>query len=104
MQKKGAKFVPGEVKECGNKDVLVQTNSRYMEFIKNQKLISGKAKVVNSVIIEPCFIGDNAVIENSVVGPYVSVGEDSRIKDSRITNSIIQRNCSVSRASWTTVS
>ncbi|MEI9917257.1 MAG: sugar phosphate nucleotidyltransferase [Bacteroidota bacterium] len=101
MQKKGAKFVPGEVKEwldCGNKNVLVQTNSRYLEFIKDQKLVSAKAKLVNSVIIEPCFIGDNAVIENSVVGPYVSVGEDSKIKDSRITNSIIQRNCSVSRA------
>jgi len=101
MQKKGAKFVPGEVKEwldCGNKDVLVQTNSRYMEFIRDQKLVSAKAKVVNSVIIEPCFIGDDAVIENSVVGPYVSVGEHSNIKDSRITNSIIQRNCTVSRA------
>jgi len=101
MQKKGARFVPGEVKEwldCGNKDVLVQTNNRYMEFIRDQKLISAKAKVVNSVIIEPCFIGDDAVIENSVVGPYVSVGEHSNIKDSRITNSIIQRNCSVSRA------
>lgn len=101
MQKKGAKFVPGEVKEwldCGNKDVLVQTNSRYMEFIKDQKLVSPKAKIVNSVIIEPCFIGENAVIENSVVGPYVSIGEHSNIKDSRITNSIVQRNCTISRA------
>ena len=101
MQKKGAKFVPGEVKEwldCGNKDVLVQTNSRYMEFIKDQKLVSSKARLTNSVVIEPCFIGDDVVIENSVVGPYVSVGEHSKISDSRITNSIIQRNCTVSRA------
>src|ERR1044071_669234 len=101
MQKKGAKFVPGEVKEwldCGNKDVLVQTNSRYLEFIKDQKLVSSKARLTNSVVIQPCFIGDEAVIENSVVGPYVSIGEHSRISDSRITNSIIQRNCSVSRA------
>jgi glucose-1-phosphate thymidylyltransferase len=101
MQKKGAKFVPGEVTEwldCGNKDVLVQTNGRYLEFIKDQKLVSAKARLTNSVVIEPCFIGDDAVIENSVVGPYVSIGEHSKISDSRITNSVIQRNCSVSRA------
>ncbi len=107
MQKKGAKFVPGEVKEwldCGNKDVLVQTNSRYLEFIKDQQLVSPKAKLVNAVVLQPCFIGEGAVIENSVVGPHVSVGEHSNIRDSRITNSIIQRNCTISRRSWTTVS
>src|ERR1041385_7586565 len=95
MQKKGAKFVPGEVKEwlhCGNKKVLVQTNFRDMEFIKDQKLVSSKARITNSVVIEPCFIGDDAVIENSVVGPYVSVGEHSKISDSRITNSIDRKS------------
>lgn len=101
MQKKGAKLVPGEVKEwldCGNKDVLVQTNHRYLEFIKDQQLVSPKARVINSVVIGPCFIGDGVVIENSVVGPHVSIGENTNIRDSRITNSIIQRNSRVSRA------
>lgn len=101
MQKKGAKFVPGQVQEwldCGNKDVLVQTNARYLAFIKDQQLVSPKARVVNSVVLQPTFIAADAVIENSVVGPNVSIGENSTIKDSRITNSIIQRNCSVSRA------
>lgn len=101
MQKKGARFVPGEVKEwldCGNKDVLVQTNSRYLEFIKDQQLVSPKAKLVNSVVIQPSFIGEGAVIENSVIGPYVSIGESTTVRDSRVTNSIIQRNCSISRA------
>lgn len=101
MQKKGARFVPGQVKEwldCGNKNVMVETNARYLEFIKEQKLVSEKAKVTNSVIIPPCFVGDNVVIENSVVGPYVSVGENSSIRDSRVTNSIIERNSNISRA------
>lgn len=101
MQKKGAKFVPGQVKEwldCGNKNVLVQTNQRYLEFIKDQPLVSKGAKLVHSVVIPPCFIGDGVVIENSVVGPHVSVGEHSVIRDSRISNSIIQRNSKVSRA------
>lgn len=101
LNRKGARFVPGRVAEwldCGNKNVTVQTNQRYLEFIKDQKLISDKARLSNAVIIPPCFIGDDAVIENSVVGPYVSVGKNSHIKDSRIKNSIIQANTKIAQA------
>jgi glucose-1-phosphate thymidylyltransferase len=101
LSKKGAKLVPGQVTEwldCGNKNVTVQTNQRYLEFIKDQKLVSEKAKIVNAVIIPPCFVGDGAVIENSVVGPYVSVGENTRISDSRIRNSIIQKDSTIRNA------
>ncbi len=101
LNKKGSKFAPGKVAEwldCGNKNVTVQTNQRYLELIKDQKLVSPKARLNNAVIIPPCFVGDEAVIENSVVGPYVSVGKNSYIKDSRIINSIIQTNTKVSQA------
>jgi len=95
FSKKGAKLVPGLVTEwldCGNKNVTVQTNQRYLEFIKDQNLVSKKVKLVNSLIIPPCFVGDGVVIENSVIGPYVSIGENSKISDSRIKNSIIQKD------------
>jgi glucose-1-phosphate thymidylyltransferase len=95
LTKKGARFTTGQVSEwldCGNKSVTVQTNQRYLEFIKDQKLVSEKARITNSVIISPCFIGDDVVIENSVVGPHVSVGEFTQIIDSRVKNSIIQKN------------
>jgi len=98
MKKKGAIFVPGEVEEwldCGNKDNMVQTNQRYLELIKDQKLISEKAKIVNSILIPPVFIGDHVVIENSIVGPYVSISEGTSVVDSRITNSIIQKHSHV---------
>jgi glucose-1-phosphate thymidylyltransferase len=101
LSKKGAKLVPGQVTEwldCGNKNVTVQTNQRYLEFIKGQKLVSEKAKIVNAIIIPPCFVGDGALIENSVVGPYVSVGENTRISDSRIKNSIIQKDSTIRNA------
>ena len=101
MQQAGARFVPGEVEEwldCGNKQVMVQTNKRYLDFIKDQELVSRNARITNSVILPPCFIGDNAVIENSVIGPHVSVGEHTTIRDSRILNSIIQRHSVISRA------
>lgn len=101
LSKKGAKLVPGEVTEwldCGNKNVTVQTNQRYLEFIKDQKLVSDKAKIMNSAIIPPCFIGDGAVIENSVVGPHVSIGENTKVVDSRIKNSIVQKESTVRNA------
>lgn len=101
LKRKGAVFLPGRVTEwldCGNKNATVQTNQRYLELIKDQKLVSPSAKILNSVIIPPCFIGDNAVIENSVVGPHVSVGTSTRISDSRLKNSIIQSNTRISHA------
>ena len=99
LNRKGAVFTTGEVTEwldCGNKNATVQTNQRYLEFIKEQKLISPTAKMSNSVIIPPCFIGDDVLIENSVIGPHVSVGKATTIRDSRIKNSIIQNNSEIS--------
>ncbi len=101
MKRKGSRFIPGEVTEwldCGNKDNMVQTNQRYLDFIKNQSLISQSANVINSTIIPPVFLGDHVIIENSTVGPFVSVGESTRITDSTIVNSIIQKNCLLSKA------
>lgn len=93
MKKKGSKFYKGEVVEwldCGNKDATVYTNSRVLEFIKNEKLISDKVVLENSVVIEPCYIEDDVVIKNSVVGPYVSISKGTLIENSVVKNSIIQ--------------
>lgn len=101
LKRKGAVFVPGQVEEwldCGNKDNMVQTNQRYLEIIKNQKLISEKSNITNSVIIPPVYIADNVVIQNSVIGPHVSISEGTQITDSRVANSIIQKHCTVSKA------
>jgi glucose-1-phosphate thymidylyltransferase len=99
LKAKGAVFLTGEVTEwldCGNKNATVETNQRYLRFIQDQQLVSAKAKIVNSVIIPPCFVAEEAVIENSVVGPYVSVGKSSHILDSRVENCIIQENTRIS--------
>lgn len=48
MNKKGAVFLPVEVTEwldCGNKDATVNTNQRYLEFIRDEQLVSPKAKL-----------------------------------------------------------
>jgi len=101
MKNKGSKFYPGAVIEwldCGNKDSTVFTNQRYLEFIKTEKLVSAKAKITNSVIIEPVFIADNVEITDSVVGPHVSIGAGTKITQSVVKNSIIQENSKIQDA------
>lgn len=95
MNRKGLKFKPGQVEEwldCGNKEATIQTNQRYLEFIKNQPLISASARMTNSIIVPPVFIGANVILENTVVGPHVSVGDGTKIVGSVIRNAIIQEN------------
>ncbi len=93
MKEKGTDFTVGEVDEwldCGNKNATVYTNQRILEFNKKEKLYSKTAKIENSIIINPCYFGDNVKILNSVIGPHVSVGKNTSIDHSIITNSIIQ--------------
>ena len=95
MKNKGTKFKPGQVIEwldCGNKDATVYTNQRVLEFKKGEKQIADSLSTLNSLIIEPCFIGENVSIKNSIVGPHVSIGANTTIEDSIIKNSIIQGN------------
>ena len=100
MKQKGIAFTPGKVTEwldCGNKDATVYTNQRVLEFNKGNAELKGKNIVSeNSVIIEPCFIGDNVVIKNSIVGPHVSIGANSSVNDGVVKNSIIQANTKIS--------
>jgi len=99
MKNKGTKFVPGKVSEwldCGNKEATVFTNQRVLEYDKGKaSLRSSSAKIENSSIIEPCFIGDNAVIINSVIGPHASIGADSKINNSIIKNTIVQKSSKI---------
>ena len=95
MKLEGTKFAPGQVKEwldCGNKNATVNTNQRVLEFIKDQKIIAESATSENSVIIEPCYIGENVNIKNSVIGPHVSIGANTQIENAIISNSIIQND------------
>lgn len=101
LTEKGTKFKPGEVNEwldCGNKVVTVHTNQRVLEFDKDQELVSSSAKIENSIIIPPCFVGENASIKNSVVGPHVSIGANTSVTNSVISNSIIQKEAKIENA------
>ncbi len=99
MKQKGAIFKPGTVSDWmdfGNPKVAVETNAKVLQydFDEGKKLISDNIKVVDSQIIEPCYIADDVQIINSSVGPFVSVGKGTVIENANIENSLIQNhNC-----------
>lgn len=71
-------------KDCGTPAALLDTN-RYL-------LEHGRSYIGNmtrSIVIPPVYISDSAHIENSVIGPYVSVAAGATVRDSRIKDSII---------------
>jgi glucose-1-phosphate thymidylyltransferase len=99
MKQKGSKFYPGEVEEwldCGNKDATVYTNQRVLEFIKTTQLVDETAKITDSVVIQPSFIGKNVVIHKSVIGPHASIGKNSEVKNCIIENSMVQESSKIS--------
>jgi glucose-1-phosphate thymidylyltransferase len=101
MKAKGTKFVPGKVDEwldCGNKDATVYTNQRILEY-KREQLDSIHVTNKSSNIIAPCFIGKNVVLENSTIGPFVSIGDNTVVINSTVKNSIIQTNSKIKNAS-----
>lgn len=100
MMAKGKVFKTGEVDQwmdCGNKKVTIETNQQVLknEQAAGKQLVDSSVKLENAVIIEPSFVGAGVELKNSVVGPYASIGMNTKITDSRVQNSIIQHNTEI---------
>jgi glucose-1-phosphate thymidylyltransferase len=99
----GVVFKPGTVDEwldCGNKEVTVETNQRVLEHdLEAGRLQNLSMEIVDSVVIQPCYIGPNVRIEKSVVGPHVSIGEGSVVSGVCIQNSIVGQKSHLSQVS-----
>jgi glucose-1-phosphate thymidylyltransferase len=92
LKDQGLKFCASTVNEWldfGNKESVVISNKKLLELGKDRGY-KNKKTLINSIIIEPCYIGNDVKIENSIVGPFVSIGDNSEIINSRIENSLIQ--------------
>lgn len=96
MADKGAKLRPAPVEvweDCGSLEKLLATQRYLLD--KNGGLTTGTE---NSIIVPPVHIAKNVQITNSVVGPYVSVAEDSVIVHSMIRDSIINEGAYIESA------
>jgi glucose-1-phosphate thymidylyltransferase len=103
LKQQGAKFMPGKVTswmDCGKKDPTVDTNKQTLQFEHEagNNLVSDDVVLENSEIIQPCYIGENVVLKNCKIGPYVSIGKNSMVSNSTIVNSLIQTNVTISNA------
>jgi len=78
--------------DCGKKETLLETN-RYL--LRQIKTVDGRR---DAIVIPPVYISPSAKIINSVIGPGVSIADDTVIESSIIRDSIIStgaevRNC-----------
>lgn len=90
MIKKGAKFKAFKVRnwyDCGKKETLLESNS--ILFKKNGTTIINNQQFEGTIIINPVFIAEDCNIKNSIIGPNVSIGPNTEIKNSVINDSLI---------------
>ncbi|MDX2003258.1 MAG: sugar phosphate nucleotidyltransferase [Chitinophagales bacterium] len=90
MIEKGIKFTSFKIDnwyDCGKPEILLETNAKLLK-----KFGFASAEVPfyeNTIIIHPVSIAKGTRITNSIVGPNVTIGEQSEIQYSILSNSII---------------
>ncbi len=99
LKQKGKRFSTGAVNDwmdCGNKNATVDTNSKILQYEReSMNEVPASAVIENSLIVPPCFIGENVHIKNSKIGPYVSLGSCTEVYHSNIENSLIQERTKI---------
>lgn len=93
MIERGARVIALDVgawEDCGNVETLLSTN-RYV--LDNEG--SNAPEALSAQIIAPSFVAPDAVIEDSVIGPYASIGAGAVIRNSRIQNSVVDERARV---------
>lgn len=75
--------------DCGTPESLLRANHALLEDAPAQ---AGRA---GSVVVPPVFIAESAVVEESIVGPYVTVAEGARVVNAVLRDSIVNANARV---------
>ncbi len=82
--------------DCGKKDVILQTNRNLLKRLENNDFTH--LTKLGNIIVPPVHISSSAKIENSIIGPDVSIGDGAYISRSIVKNSIIGMNASLQNA------
>ena len=89
--------------DTGKKDPLLESNRYILETLEpaNHGTVDDRSSIEGRVVIQPgaivtgsrvrgpSIIGERAVIENSYVGPFTSIGPDCEIRDSELDHSVV---------------
>jgi glucose-1-phosphate thymidylyltransferase len=98
MIENGTKFLPFEVSgwfDCGTKEAMLDTNRHFLKKIPQRNSLDG------CTLVPPVYISQSAKVEQSSIGPNVSVGERASILNSSIKDSIIGENSTIEKAEIT---
>jgi len=83
--------------DCGKPDALLETNRYLLEHSRDNSAAASRREGV--VVIPPVYIDPTANIQQSVIGPHVSIGSGCVIQQSLIQNSIIDNDSQIIDAS-----
>lgn len=95
MIQRGEKFVCDPVymwKDAGTIPAVIDTHRYLLDHGHSQTIAT-----TNSVIVPPVYMAEDAIVENSVVGPYVSIGAGALVRDSIIRDTLIYDRAQIER-------
>ncbi len=95
--------------DTGKKDDILSANARILDeyiqrdikgTITNSKVdgrvkVDSNAQIVDSTIRGPCIIGKDVLIEHSYIGPYTSVGDETKIINSNLEYCVVQDHVTI---------
>lgn len=73
--------------DCGRREILLETNAIFLN--RPGFATDDPPPYDNSIIIHPVHIGQDCDISNSIVGPHVTVGANTRLEHAIVSDSII---------------
>jgi glucose-1-phosphate thymidylyltransferase len=75
--------------DCGKKQSLLSTNAILLKQAEDKQQEKKHWKFENTVIIPPVNIAEGCSIHNAIIGPNVTIGEQTKVEYSIIRDSII---------------
>lgn len=91
----GRVFIPQTVdvwEDCGTIDATLKTNRYLLE----QGAANDRGRTFkDSVVIPPCYIGQNVTVERSVIGPYATILDNAVVRDAIVRDAILGNGCHV---------
>jgi glucose-1-phosphate thymidylyltransferase len=98
MLEKGNKFRTRKIEtwlDAGTPESLLETNRYLLENGHDNSHKSNGRRGCS--LVPPVYVHESAVIESSVIGPYVSVGKDCHVTDTIVKNTIIEDCCNINQ-------
>jgi glucose-1-phosphate thymidylyltransferase len=104
-----AELVTGWWKDTGKLEDMLEANRMMLSHIEARVdgVVDGQSRVVGRVVIEPgakvtrsvirgpAIVGENTIVEDSLIGPNASIFEECAISGSQIEDSIIMERCRI---------